>query len=362
VLAVVFGGLFLVLFGFLLLAYSAVRSVAPGFDGESSGATSGARLALVELRGMIGDTQNGIDEEKVIRQLRKLEKDDDIKGVLVRIDSPGGAVAPSQEIYRTLRKLRAKKKVVASMGSLAASGGYYVAAAADLIFANPGTLTGSIGVISMHFNVRGLMEAVKVEETTFKSGKYKDTLSPFRPVTDQDREEMQGLNDDVYGQFIQDVAEGRGMKPDEVRAVADGRIYTGRRAKELKLVDELGSLDDATNKAWELCGQTGEAKLQLPRSDKEFGLRDLLRSSIEGAFRGALSGVVPGGLQDGQSWLAGGAAGASLRGWPGQAAPMLLAPQLLESSPRWTAGALRLEEAQSSPRWTAGALHPKEAR
>ncbi len=112
------------------------------------------------------------------------------------------------------------------------------------------------------------MEMVRVEETTFKSGKYKDTLSPFRPIGDQDREEVQGLSDDVYGQFVHDVAQGRGMKDDEVRAIAEARIYTGRRAKELKLVDDLGTYDDALNKAWELSGLTGEMKVQLPHNEK----------------------------------------------------------------------------------------------
>jgi protease-4 len=315
VLSVIFGGLFAVLAGFLVLTWYSVRSFASTPDFEAAGVSSGPRLALVELRGTIGDPQNGVDADRLIRQLHKLEKDDEVKGVVLRIDSPGGAVAPSQEIYRALRKLREKKKLVVSMGNLAASGGYYAASAADLIFANPGTLTGSIGVIFQHFNVRGLLETVRVEETTFKSGRYKDTLSPFRPIGEQDRAEIQGLSDDVYGQFVHDVADGRGLKDDEVRALAEGRIYTGRRAKELKLVDELGSLDDAVAKAWALAGQSGEPRLQLPRPERELGLRELLR----GAFQGAAHGLVEGA-----------AAGAGLRGTPGTSVPMLLPAQLAE--------------------------------
>ena len=321
VLTVIFGGLFLVLFGFMFLAYAAVKTTSGALDGDAGGVTSGPRLAVIELRGAVGDPQNGIDGDKVVKQLRKLEKDDDVKAVLLRIDSPGGAVAPSQEIYRAVRRMQGKKKVVVSMGNLAASGGYYIAAAADHIIANPGTLTGSIGVIFQHFNVRGLMETVRVDETTFKSGKYKDTLSPFRPVGEQDREEIQGLSDDIYGQFIGDVAEGRSMKPEEVRAIAEGRIYTGRKAKELKLVDELGSLDEAAAKAWSLAGQTGEPKLQLPKSDKEMGLREFLRGSFQGAFQGAAQGLVQGAT---------GSLPGAVRGLAGQTVPMLLAPQLQE--------------------------------
>jgi protease-4 len=323
VLSVIFGGLFLVLFAFLFLAYAAVKSTGSSLDADSPSATSGARLAVLELHGQIGDPQNGVDGDKVLRQIKKLEKDDDIKGFVLRIDSPGGAVAPSQEIFRALLHARRvkKKAVVVSMGNLAASGGYYIAAAADWIVANPGTLTGSIGVIFQHFNVRGLMETVRVEETTFKSGKYKDTLSPFRPVGDQDREEIQGLSDDVYKQFIADVADGRGTTPDKIAPLAEGRIYTGARAKELKLVDELGSLDEAAAKAWSLAGQTGEPKLQLPKSDKEGGLRELLRGSFQGAFQGAAQGLIQG---------AAGALPGGARGLAGQAVPMLLAPQLQE--------------------------------
>jgi protease-4 len=318
VLSVIFGGLFLALFGFMLLAYSAVRSASPLSlgDGDTGTTSVGARIGVIEVKGTIGDAQNGADGDKVVKLVRKYEKDDDIKAVLVRIDSPGGAVAPSQEVYSALRALRKKKKVVVSMGNLAASGGYYIASAADWIVANPGTLTGSIGVIFMHFNVKGLLEMAKVEETTLKSGKYKDTLSPFRPVQETDREEIQGISDDVYGQFIHDVAEGRGLKDEEVRPVAEGRIYTGRRAKELKLVDELGSFQDALNKAWSLSSQSGEPRYQLPGKDKELSLRDLMR----GAFQGAAAGAAEGAMQGVRSGFFGGAS----------AGPAFLAPALMQ--------------------------------
>jgi len=290
VLGVIFGGLFAVLFAFLLLAHSAVKGggLASATEGESSG--SGARIGIVEVKGTIGDNERGANGDTLVKLIKKFEKDDDIKAIVVRIDSPGGAVAPSQEVYQALRRARGKKKVVASMSNLAASGGYYIASAADVIYANPGTLTGSIGVIFTHFNVKGVLEWARVEETTIKSGKYKDSLSPFRAVSEQDRTEIQSLSDDIYGQFVKDVADGRKLKEEEVRAVAEGRIYTGRRAKELKLVDELGTFDEAIARAWKDAGQTGEPRLQMAK-DRELNLRDLLRGTFQGAAEGAVSGV-----------------------------------------------------------------------
>lgn len=290
VLGVIFGGLFLVLFGFMLLAYAAVKGGTASYSLDTE-TTVGARIGIVEAKGTIGDTQAGVDSDRIVKLLRKYEKDDDIKAVVLRVDSPGGAVAPSQEIHDAVKRIKAKKRVVVSMGGLAASGGYYISAPADRIYAEPGTLTGSIGVIFMHFNVRGLLEMAKVEETTLKTGKYKDTLSPFRPIQETDREEIQGISDDVYGQFVQAVAEGRKLPEPRVREIAEGRIYTGRKAKELKLVDELGGLDDAVQSAWSLAGQSGEPRVQYPPKDREFSLRDLLRGAFQGAFQGAAEGV-----------------------------------------------------------------------
>jgi len=291
VLGVIFGGLFLVLFGFMLLAYSALKSASTGVSLETE-TTVGARIGIVEAKGTIGEAAPaGIDSDKIVKLLKKYEKDDDIKAIVLRVDSPGGAVAPSQEIYDAVKRIKARKKVVVSMGGMAASGGYYISAPADRIFAEPGTLTGSIGVIFLHFNVRGLLEWAKIEETTLKSGKYKDTLSPFRPIQETDREEIQSISDDVYSQFVQAVAQGRGMPEARVREIAEGRIYTGKRAKELKLVDELGGFDDAVAAAWGLAGQSGEPKVQYPPRERELSLRDLVRGAFQGAFQGATEGV-----------------------------------------------------------------------
>ena len=291
VLGVIFGGLFLVLFGFMLLAYSALKSTSTGISLETE-TTAGARIGIVEAKGTIGEAAPaGIDSDKVVKLLKKYERDEDIKAVVLRVDSPGGAVAPSQEIHDAVKRIKASKKVVVSMGGMAASGGYYISAPADRIFAEPGTLTGSIGVIFLHFNVRGLLEWAKVEETTLKSGKYKDTLSPFRPIQESDREEIQSISDDVYSQFVQAVAQGRGMPEARVREIAEGRIYTGKRAKELKLVDELGGFDDAVAAAWGLAGQSGEPKVQYPPRDRELSLRDLVRGAFQGATEGMGSAV-----------------------------------------------------------------------
>jgi protease-4 len=296
-LAVIFGGLFLVLFGFMLLAYSAVKS-STGVNLSDVESTTGARVGIVEARGTIGDRENGVDPEKLTKLLRKYEKDDDIKAIVLRVDSPGGAVAPSQEIHDAVKRIKAKKKVVVSMGNLASSGGYYISVPSDKIYAEPVTLTGSIGVLFMHFNVRGLLDWAKIDQTTLKTGKFKDTLSPFRPLQEADREEIQSISDDVYGQFVRAVAEGRGLPETKVREIAEGRIYTGRKAKELKLVDELGGLDEAVQAAWVLSGQSGEAKVQYAPKEREFSLRELMRSMFQGAAAGVRSAAQgPEGVQ-----------------------------------------------------------------
>jgi len=290
VLGVIFGGLFLVLFGFMLLAYSAVKGSTTRVSLETE-TTVGPRIGIVEAKGTIGEPQAGVDSDRIVKLLKKYERDDEVKAIVLRGDSPGGAVAPSQEIHDAIQRIKAKKKVVVSMGNLAASGGYYISAPADRIFAEPGTLTGSIGVIFIHFNVRGLLDLARIEETTVKSGKYKDTLSPFRPLREPDREEIQTISDDVYAQFVGAVAQGRNLPEARVREIAEGRIYTGRRAKELKLVDELGGFDEALAAAWSLAGQTGEPKVQYPPRDRDLSLRDLLHGAFQGAFQGATEGV-----------------------------------------------------------------------
>ena len=186
--------------------------------------------------------------------LARAEKDTAVKAIVLRIESPGGEIAPSQEILWEIEEVKEAKPVVVSMGGTAASGGYYISTKADKIVALPTTMTGSIGVISQVMNVEGLLEKLGIEVETFKGGKYKDMYSGFREMTPEEEEIMQGMIDEYYEQFIDVVAEGRGLSRDEVRDLATGQIYTGTEAKELGLVDALGGLDTATELAMELAG------------------------------------------------------------------------------------------------------------
>ncbi|MDP3296608.1 MAG: signal peptide peptidase SppA [Thermodesulfovibrionia bacterium] len=215
----------------------------------------GEKVGIIRVEGVILDSRDVIDE------LKTYAKDSSIKAVVIRIDSPGGAVAPAQEIYKEIVKLKKEKKVVASMGSVAASGGYYIACPADKIVANPGTLTGSIGVIMEIPNIEGLMKKIGVETKVIKSGKHKDIASMFKSMTEEERKILQSVLDDVHDQFIRAVSEGRNMKYENIKELADGRIFTGKKAKELGLVDTLGNLDDAVNLAGKLSGIKGEPRV-----------------------------------------------------------------------------------------------------
>ncbi len=214
----------------------------------------GEKVGIVEVSGAITDTRETLDI------LKRFRTDDAIKAVVLRVDSPGGAVGPSQEIYREIRKTGQVKKVVASLGAVAASGGYYIAAGADGIVANPGTITGSIGVIMGYTNIRRLLDKIGLYPVVIKSGKFKDIGSPVREMTPEERRILEDFADQVHGQFIRDVAQGRGLAVDQVREVADGRIFSGQRAKELGLVDRLGNLDDAVTWAARLAGIEGEVE------------------------------------------------------------------------------------------------------
>ncbi len=199
--------------------------------------------------------------------------------MVLRINSPGGVVAPTQEIFSAVERVRgAGKPVVASLGSVAASGGYYVAVAANRIFANPGTLTGSIGVIMQLANVGPLLKKVGVEYVVVKAGTYKDIGNLARPMTPEERQVLQALLDDVYGQFVTAVAERRGLDRKAVLGFADGRIYSGQQARALKMVDELGGLDEAIEAAAKLAGISGKPPVIYPRHP--FSLRDLLSNQL----------------------------------------------------------------------------------
>ena len=280
VVAFVFGGLFLVFFGFLILAYSVVR-------GESPRLATGPQIGVVPVKGAIGMGSGGVDAEDVLKHLKRFGEDSSIKAVVVRIDSPGGSVAPSQEIYDEVKRVATKKPVVCSMGNVAASGGFYVAMGCRKIVAEPGTLTGSIGVITQFPNVRRLAERFDVKLEVVKSGKLKDAGNPFRDMTPEDRAYWQALVDRVFGQFVAAVAAARDLPPAVVRKFADGRVLTGDEAKELGLVDRLGNFYDAVELARTEAKISGEPHLVYPPDE-----RGRFLEQIMGGFVGAAAKAV----------------------------------------------------------------------
>jgi protease-4 len=243
---------------------------------EGDGLGLGEKVALVNVEGSILDSKSPVDE------IKEYLSDPSIKAIVLRVNSPGGGVAASQEIFAIVKRAASEKTVVVSMGSVAASGGYYISAPATRILANPGTITGSIGVILEIPNVQGLMDKVGVRTEVIKSGKHKDLASAFRTMSDEDRRVLQNVIDDVYEQFIEDVAAARDLGVDEVRRMADGRIYTGRQALELGLVDELGGLEEAITLSAELTGIEGEP--HVVTKEKEFSFLDLLKGRFSARF------------------------------------------------------------------------------
>ncbi|MDR1728000.1 MAG: signal peptide peptidase SppA [Acidobacteriota bacterium] len=245
-------------------------------DGSSHVSLSSNQVASLEITGTITDSKAFVDE------LNDYGKRSGVKAVLIRIDSPGGGVAASQEIYEAIKKFRkeTKKKVVVSMASTAASGGYYIACGADKIFANPGTVTGSIGVIAQWYDYSDLLHWAKMQSVVIKSGELKDSGSGSRPVTEEERVYFQTLIDDMYSQFVIAVADGRNMPEEEVRKLADGRVYTGLQAKEHNLIDELGTFQDAVGEAARLGGIEGEPKLLTPLK-KRFSTLEMLLGNAE---------------------------------------------------------------------------------
>lgn len=263
VLGLVFGGMFLILFGFLFVMYLAVRGDAGGRLG------GGEKIGVIEVLGPIGDSK------KTVEELKEFREAEDVKAIVVRVDSPGGAVGPSQEIYDAILATRQKKSVVVSMGSMAASGGFYIACAGEKVFANKGTLTGSIGVIMQVPNVSGVLKWAGVEMNTITAGNMKDSGSPFRPMTEAEREHFKTMLADVHEQFIEAVKEGRGLSDEDVRPHADGSVFSGKQAKEWKLVDELGGLEAAIAEAASLAKIPGEPEVVYPKKERRF-LMDLL--------------------------------------------------------------------------------------
>ena len=267
---VILGICLLLLIGVVFFALIYVLSL---LKGEGGSLRLQSKIGVVLIEGVIADSR------EIIEQIDELNDDDGIRAVVLRINSPGGGVAASQEIYRAVRKLQTKKKVIVSMGSVAASGGYLIAAAADRIVANPGTVTGSISAV-MHFaDVQELMKKVGVRSSVIKSGKFKDIGSPVRDMTAEEKQLIQGIVDDIYDQFVRTIAEDRKIPLEQVQSLADGRIFSGRQALQLKLVDELGSLEDAVLLAGRLAGIEGKPAVVYAEKKKTNLWKYLLEST-----------------------------------------------------------------------------------
>jgi len=232
------------------------------------------KVGVVELTGIISDSK------KILSQIKNFRENDSIKAIVIRIDSPGGAVGPAQEIYREIQKTKKTKKVIASMGTIAASGGYYIAAATNGIIANPGTITGSIGVILGYTNFQALFEKIGLSPVVIKSGEYKDIASPVRKMTEKEKKLLQKFSDTVHRQFIEDVAKGRKMETADIQKIADGRIFSGENAKTLGLVDRLGNLEDAIEWAGRLGGIKGKISSIYPPEEKLPFMKYLLDMSV----------------------------------------------------------------------------------
>src|SRR6056297_1563845 len=253
---------FILVFSSIIAATIVMTSLMAMFEKEERAFGYGERVGVIEIDGMMTDSR------RVLEQIKAFRRQDSIKAIVLRINSPGGAVGPAQEVYREIRKTVENKTVVASLGSVAASGGYYVAAAADRIMANPGTVTGSIGVIMAYTNFQDLFEKIGLRPVIIKSGKYKDMGSPMREMSDEERALLQEFTDTVHTQFIEAVARGRQKSSKAIREIADGRIFSGQTAQAYGLVDRLGNLQDAIDWAGELGGIKGKVTAVYPPREK----------------------------------------------------------------------------------------------
>jgi protease-4 len=277
--------------GLLFVIAVSVVSLLVGSRRPSLSMPGGGNIALVKIEGLL------VSSESIVSELKDYADDGSIKAIVIRIDSPGGGVVPSQEIFNAVKHAKKEgKKVVVSMGSVAASGGYYIAAAADKIVANPGTLTGSIGVKMEFANVEKLLDKIGIKGMVVKAGQYKDIGSPFREMTESEKKLLQDVIDDVHNQFIEAVSEGRGIPIADVTAIADGRIFTGRQAQSLRLVDQMGDLDDAIKLAGAIAGIKGkpnivEKKKKIPFLDylKEESAAWISEVLINGVNRSTVS-------------------------------------------------------------------------
>ncbi|MGB8889520.1 MAG: signal peptide peptidase SppA [Candidatus Korobacteraceae bacterium] len=264
------GAFFLFLVAIFALVYFSVRSQQKdGFGGF------GDKIGIVDLEGVI------LTPKDVVEQLRKYADDSSIKAIIIHVDSPGGGAAASEEIYREVLRIRdeKKKRIVASIETVGASGAYFVSSATSKIFADNASIVGSIGVIAEWYNYEELMKWAKLQQITIKAGEFKDTGSPTRPMTPEERAYMQGLIDNMHSQFIHSVAVGRKMKDDDVRALANGKVWTGQQAVPLKLVDQIGDFQAAIDDTAKAVGIKGEPTLVRPEKERK-SMLDLLFGDI----------------------------------------------------------------------------------
>ncbi|NIS74976.1 MAG: signal peptide peptidase SppA [Deltaproteobacteria bacterium] len=261
-------------------------------------------LILMKLVGKVGGKLSGIENVGVVKiegiitdsatineSIRRFAKDENIKAIVLRINSPGGGVGPSQEIYEEVKKLRDKKVVVASIGAVGASGGYYIACGADKIVANPGSITGSIGVIMEFLNLKELIEKLGMKGMVVKSGPLKDVGNPLRDMTEEERELLKTLIDNIHYQFVDAVADGRKLERSKVEIIADGRIFSGEQAKELGLVDILGNFYDAIDVSAKISGIKGEPRLVYPPK-KKISIIDLIKDETKSIIEKVLLQVI----------------------------------------------------------------------
>jgi protease-4 len=255
-----------------------------GGDSKALSLLSGEGVGVLQIQGAIDDSHS------ILSELKRFKEAPWIKAIVIRIDSPGGAVAPTQEIFEEIQKMKNKKPLIASMGGMATSGGYYIASACDQIVANPGTLTGSIGVIMQLGNLEELMKKIGVKSYNVKSGANKDVGSPFQPLSSEGKAILQSLVDNVHNQVVGAVAEARSMDPAEVRKLADGRVYSGAQAKELGLVDQLGNLEDAIELAAKRAGLEDGPPVYHSREEQLYWWERLFMSVVGRGLRGGERG------------------------------------------------------------------------
>lgn len=274
--------LVLIILGIAILCFGTLMAIVLSLSHSTLTLSLSNKIGVIPINGVIRDA------DAITEQLIAFRNDKQIKAIILRINSPGGGVGPSQEIYSETRRTTKTKKVVASLGSVAASGGYYVASAADSVVANPGTLTGSIGVLMEFVRFEELLKKIGVEMQVIKSGKFKDIGSPNRKMTKEEREILTRLIKDIQNQFVTAVSQGRNMPEEKVLELADGRVFSGREAKRLGLVDSLGNFQDAVNVAKRMAHIRGKVKLVYPVKKRRSLLWDLLFKDLFDALMNRL--------------------------------------------------------------------------